>query len=90
MKERLYLSDAVQPVGKRRVRVAGQLGFAELFIVEGAELRRQAAQRPDEPEVRLDDSNDVSQLPLLRKLKTTLRLALHFNEWISRCEKILG
>ena len=59
MKLRLQLSHAVQPLGKRRVRVSCEPGVAELFIVEGAEFPRQAAQRPDEFEVRLDDRDDV-------------------------------
>ncbi len=89
MKVRLHLSHAVQPLGKRRVRVSGEPGVAELFIVEGAKFPRQAAQRPDELEVRLDDRNDVYQLRLLRKSETTLDLALHLAERISRCQKIL-
>src|SRR3984885_13427199 len=37
----------------------------------------------------LDDIADMYQLRLLRKRETTLRLALNFAEWISRCQKIL-
>src|SRR5882757_3131999 len=86
MKVRLHLSHTVQPLGKRRVRVSGESGVAELFIVEGAKFPRQAAQRPDELEVRLDDRNDVYQLRFLRKSETTLGLALHLAERISRCQ----
>src|ERR1700721_4205381 len=89
MKVRLHLSDTVQPLGKRRVRISGEPGVAELFIVEGAKFPRQAAQRPDEFDMRLDDGNDVYQLRLLRKSETTLDLALHLAERISRCQKIL-
>src|ERR1700721_1828647 len=89
MKVRLHLSDTVQPLGKRRVRISGEPGVAELFIVEGAKFPRQAAQRPDEFDMRLDDGNHGYQLRLLRKSETTLDLALHLAERISRCQKIL-
>src|ERR1700756_2362022 len=89
MKVRLHPPHPVQPIGKRRVRVSGEPGVAELLFVEGAEFPRQAAQRPDELEVRSDDRNDVYQLRLLRKSEATLDLALHLAERFSRCEKIL-
>src|ERR1700747_3107124 len=83
IKTRLEFSHTVQPLGKRRVRVSGEPGVTDLFIVEGAKFPRQAAQRPDELEVRLDDRNDVYQLRLLGKSASPFDLALHLAERIS-------
>src|SRR5690348_4959059 len=60
----------------------------ELLIVEAAEVRRQATEGPDKPELRGDDVNDEAEPSLLRKLKAILGLTLRLNEWISHGEKV--
>ena len=48
----------------------------ELFIVKGAEFRRQATEGPDKPELRGDDVNDETKPSLLRKLEAILGFTL--------------
>ena len=60
----------------------------KLLIVKGAEIRRQAAERPDEPELRGDGVNDETEPHLLRKLEAMLGFALHLVERIARREKV--
>ena len=57
-------------------------------IVEGAEFRRQPAQRPDQPELRGDDVNDRPEPRLLRECEAMLGFALHLGERIARREKV--
>ena len=51
----------------------------KLLIVKATEIRRQAAERPDERELRGDDVIGETEPDLLRKLETTLGFALHFD-----------
>ena len=60
----------------------------ELLIVKAAELRRQAAERPDQPELRGDDIDDQTEPGLLRERQAMLGFTLHLNERISRREKV--
>ena len=60
----------------------------KLLIVEGAEFRRQAAQRPDQPELGGDDVNDETEPRLLREGEPILGFALHLGERIARREKV--
>src|ERR1700682_72316 len=60
----------------------------ELLIVEAAECRRQAAQRPDQPELGDDAVNDNSDPPLLRKREAVLAFASHLGKRIARREKV--
>ena len=62
--------------------------LVELLIVKRAEFRRQAAQRPDQPELRGDDVDDETEPHLLRKRETMLGFALHLDERIARREKV--
>ena len=75
-----------------KIRVAGETALdpklVKLLIVEGAECRRQAAERPDQPELRGDDVNDKTEPRLLRERETMLGFALHLGERIARREKV--
>src|SRR5882724_1373028 len=68
--------------------MALELKLIEPLIVEGAECRRQATERPDQPALRGDDVNDETEPSLLRKLEAILGFTLHLNERISRREKV--
>ena len=85
---RLQLADPVPAFGKRQDR--GLLckwllepALVELLIVEGAECRRQAAQRPDQPELRGDEVDDETEPRLPRELEPMLGFALHVAERIA-------
>src|SRR5215467_7306354 len=60
----------------------------ECRIVKGAKLRGQAAQCPDKSDLRTDVINDETKPKIWRKRETFLGFTLHFNERISRREKI--
>src|SRR6267154_4466235 len=60
----------------------------ELLIVEGAECRRQAAQRPDQPELGDDAVNDKPEPRLLREREAMLGFAFHLGKRIARREKV--
>src|ERR1700692_3414864 len=60
----------------------------KLLSVEAAECRRQAAQRPDQPELRSDDVNDKSKPHLLREREAMLGFAFRLGKRIARCEKV--
>ena len=60
----------------------------KLRIIKGAEFRRQAAECPDEPELRGDEVNDETEPRLPRKLEAMLGFTLHLHERISRREKV--
>src|SRR5882724_6949721 len=68
--------------------MALELKLIEPLIVEGAECRRQATERPDQPELRGDDVNDETEPGLLRKLEAILGFTLHLDERISRRQKV--
>ena len=89
---RLQLADPVPALGKRQIRIARETALdpklVELLIVEGAEFRRQAAERPDQPELRGDDVNDKTEPHLLREREAMLGFALHLDERIARREKV--
>ena len=57
-----------------------------LFIVKAAEFRRQTAQCPDQPKERAHTVNGIPEPHFLHKHETTLDLALHFDERITRRE----
>ena len=59
-----------------------------MLIVKATEIRRRAAERPNEPELRGDAVNEKTEPHLLRKRETTLGFALHLIERIARREKI--
>ena len=60
----------------------------KLSIVEAAEFRRQAAQRPDQPELRGDEVNAKREPRLLRKREAMLGFALHLNQRVARGEEV--
>src|SRR5258708_19613997 len=60
----------------------------ELLIVEAAECRRQAAQRPDQPELGDDAVNDKPEPRLLREREAMLGFAFHLGKRIARHEKV--
>src|SRR3979490_2875618 len=60
----------------------------ELLIVEAAEGRRHAAQRPDQPELGGDAVNDKPEPRLLREREAMLGFAFHLGKRIARREKV--
>ena len=62
--------------------------LVELLIVKAAECRRQAAQRPDQRELRGDEVDDETEPRLLREREAMLGFALHLGERIAGREKV--
>src|SRR5882724_1345448 len=62
--------------------------LVELIVVEGAECRRQAAQRPDQPELGGDAVNDKPEPHLLREREALLGFAFRLGKRIARREKV--
>src|ERR1700675_3165390 len=60
----------------------------ELLVVEAAKCRRQAAQRPDQPELGDDAVNDKPEPRLLRGREAMLGFAFHLGERIAGREKV--
>src|ERR1700688_492250 len=65
-----------------------ELALDEPFFVEGAEFWRQAAQSPDQRELRGDNVDDETKPRLPREVEPIFGLALRIAERISGCEKI--
>jgi hypothetical protein len=90
-KARLQLPEPVQVGDEREARVFGQLlletALVELGIVEGAELRSEAAKGLDEPEVRTDQVEDDSEPESAREIEPSLGLALDISERFPGCEE---
>src|SRR5919197_4299570 len=88
---RLQLADPIPALGTRQIRITGETALnpklVKLLVIKGAERRRQAAQRSDEPELRGNDVNDETEPHLLRKRETMFGLTLHLDERIARREK---
>src|SRR6266478_10239422 len=89
---RLQLADPVPALGHREIPVTGETTLhpklVKLLIVKATEIRRRAAERPNEPELRGDGVNGKTEPHLLRKRETTLGFALHLIEWIARRKKV--
>src|SRR5229473_8615644 len=89
---RLELADGVPALGKRQIRIAGEtpldLTLVKLLIVKGAELPRQPAERPDEPELRGDQVDDQAKPHLPRKREAIVEFALCLDERIARRQHI--
>src|SRR5438445_681187 len=62
--------------------------LVKLLLVKATEIRRQAAEHPNDPELRGDGVNGKTEPHLLRKRETTLGFALHLIERIARREKV--
>src|SRR5713226_6162754 len=60
----------------------------KLFIVEGAECRRQPAQRPDQSELGGDGVDDKPELHLLREREAMLGFAFRLGKRIARHENV--
>src|ERR1700676_2660960 len=60
----------------------------KLLIVKRAECRRQAAQRPDQPELGGDGVNDKPEPGLLREREAMLGFAFRLGKRIARREKV--
>ena len=89
---RLQLADPIPAFGQRQTRIALQMllksALVEPLVVEGAELRGQAAQSPDETELRGDDVDDKTEAALAREVEPVLGFALHLAERVSGGKKI--
>src|SRR5271167_2115887 len=62
--------------------------LVEPFLMEGAECRRQATQRPDQTKLRSDDFDHQSKASFASKVEPLLGLLLHLHQRISNCEQI--
>ena len=89
---RLQLADPVRAGGDRQARILFQMplepALVEPGVVEGAEDRRQAAQRPDELELCGDEVDDETEPRLAREVEPGLSLALHLGERIAAGEEV--
>src|SRR5882757_29418 len=86
---RLQLADPIPAFGKRQTWITLQMIFklvlVEPFIIEGAEFWRQAAQSPDQPELRGDNVDNETKPRLPREVESIFGFALRIAERISRC-----
>src|ERR1700738_3276778 len=57
-------------------------------VIEAAEFRGQAAERPNERELRCDDVNDKAEAYLSQKRERILGFTLHVHKLFARREKI--
>src|ERR1700692_4712667 len=89
---RWQLADPVQELGTHQIRVAGQMALEpsliELRIVEAAKCRRQAAESPDQSELRGDAVNDKPEPCPLREREAMLSFAFRLGKRIARHEKV--
>src|SRR4051812_20690813 len=89
---RLQLADPVPALGQRQLPVTGEATLhpklVKLLIVKATEIRRRAAERPNETELRGDGVDGKTEPHLPRKRETTLGFALHLIERIARREKV--
>src|SRR6202034_4841252 len=65
-----------------------ELHLVELCVVKGAEFFRQASECADNPELRTNHAGNEAELRLLRQSGAGLGFTLHFDERISRCDKL--
>ena len=90
----LQLADPVQAGGDRQARIALQMPLEPLLVepgvVEAAECRRQAAQRPDQLELCGDEVDDETEPRLAREVEPGLGLALHLGERIAAGEELVS
>ena len=89
---RLQLADPVPAGGERQARIRLQMLLEPLLVepgvVEGAEDRGQAAQRPDQLELPGDPVDDETEPRLAREVEPGLGLPLHLVERIAAGEKV--
>ena len=88
----LQLADPVPALDKRQIRICRKTALdpslIKLLIVKGAECRRQAAQRSDQPELAGDGINDKTEPRLLSKREAAFGFAFHLGKWIACREKV--
>ena len=88
----LQLADPVPAGGLHQVRIrlqmALELHLVELGVIEAAELRRQAAQRPDQLELPGDPVDCQINPRLAREVEPGLGLPLHLGKRIAAGEKM--
>ncbi|CAB3810393.1 hypothetical protein LMG28614_07268 [Paraburkholderia ultramafica] len=81
---RLQFPDPVPTRSGRQGRVAGQMvfdaKFIELPVVKATEFQRQAAQHPDQRELRGDEVNDTAESRLFGECEATRCFALHLGQ----------
>jgi hypothetical protein len=65
-----------------------ELALVEPLIIEGAKFWRQAAQGPDQPELRGDNIDNETKPGLPRKVEPFFGFALRLAERISGCDNI--
>src|SRR6185503_11609988 len=84
---RLQLADPVPALDKRQIRIfrktALDLSLIKLLIVEGAECRRQAAQRPDQSKLGGDVVTNKSEPCLLREREAEPGFSLRLGKRIA-------
>src|SRR5208337_1816080 len=89
---RLQLADPVQAGGYGETRLALQTPFEPVLVehdvAEAAECRREAPERPDQPELCGDEVDDETEPRLSREVEPGLSLALHLGERIAAGEKL--
>src|SRR6195256_677942 len=89
---RLQLADPVPAGGEREAWIPLQMLLEPLLVepgvVEGAEDRGQAAQRPDQLELPDDPVDDETEPRLAREVEAGLGLPLHLVERIAAGEKV--
>jgi hypothetical protein len=89
---RLQLADPIPALDKRQIRIFRKVALdpslIKLLIVERAESRRQAPQRPDQPELADDGVNDKPEPRFLREREATLGFAFHLGKRIAGREKV--
>ena len=89
---RLELADPVPALGQRQRRIGRQVPFepplVELPVVERTESRGQAAQHPDQPELRGDDVNDEGEPRRLREPEAVLGFALGVGQRVARRKEV--
>ena len=62
--------------------------LVEVFVIEGAEFRRQATKRSDEPELRGDAIDNENELDIGRERQATFSLTLHLVQRVAGREKV--
>jgi len=91
---RLQLPEPVQEGDDRVALVFGQLlletALVELGIVEGAELRSEAAEGLDEHEVHADEVDAEAEPESAREVEPGLGLALHIGERLPGSKEVGG
>src|ERR1700730_6357 len=89
---RLQFPDPIPARGHCQRRIAGQMVFhprlSHISIIEAAEFRGQAAERPNERKLRRDDVDDKAEAYLSLKRERILGLTLHAHKRLARREKI--